>query len=358
MTKEADMKAFGREETRSAFNQYVWKKCLFIIAVTIAALFAGIYLITLGDYPIGFWECFSIVIDHITKGPGDEIKDFIVWDRRLPMAIMAVVVGVGLAVAGATMQSVLKNPLADSYTTGISSGASFGATLAIIMGVNVVAGSWGLVANAFLFSLIPMGAILLISSFRHSSPTTMILSGIAIMYAMDAITTVIRLHANPDALKEVYYWGVGSLGYANWENIPIAVGVTAAGVVIMQVVSKVLNILATGDDNAKSLGVDANKARMFSLLVVSLTTAAIVSFTGTIGFVGLVCPHIARIFIGSDNRFLLPGSAAVGALLVIVADIIARLIAPSSLQVGVVLSFIGGPMFLYILLRQRKEVWR
>ncbi len=358
MSRESDYKEYSRESVRNAFGQYLWKKCLFIIVMAVAAVFAGIYLITLGDYPIDFWECFSIVIHHIFEGPADEIKDFIVWDRRLPMALMAVVVGVGLAVAGATMQSVLKNPLADSYTTGISSGASFGATLAIVTGITLAAGTWGLVANAFLFSLVPMAVILIISSIRNSSPTTMILSGIAIMYALDAVTTVIRLHADPDALKEVYYWGVGSLGYANWENIPIAIGVTAAGVIIMQIFSKILNILATGDESAKSLGIDANKARMFSLLVVSLTTAAIVSFTGTIGFVGLVCPHIARMFIGSDNRFLIPASAATGALLVLVADIIARWIAPSSLQVGVVLSFIGGPMFLYILLRQRREVWR
>lgn len=357
MSREELYEAFDRETVRSAFDHYIWRKCAFILVTSVVTVFLGIYLITLGDYDIGFWECFQLVIDHILGHPGDDVKDFIVWDRRLPMAVMAVVVGVGLAVSGATMQSVLKNPLADSYTTGISSGASFGATLAIVSGISVVTGPWGLVANAFVFSLLPMAIILLISSIRNTSPTTMILAGIAVMYALDAFTTVIRLHADPDALKEVYNWGVGSLGYASWENLPIVITVLIIGCVIMQLISRTLNILAMGDESAKSLGIDANRMRMFSLLVVSLTTAAIVSFTGTIGFVGLVCPHIARIFIGSDNRFLLPGSAAVGALLVIFADIVARLIAPSSLQVGVVLSFIGGPMFLYILIRQRREVW-
>lgn len=349
--------SFDRESVRTAFDRYVWKKYIFIILCIVGAFLAGLYLLTIGDYPIEFWESFQIVIDHITGNIGDATKDFVVWERRLPMIIMAVFVGVGLAIAGATMQSVLKNPLADPYTTGISSGASFGASLAIISGLTIVGGSWALVVNAFVFSLIPMAVIILISAIKRTSPTTMILAGIAVMYTFDAFTTVIRLHADPDALKEVFNWGVGSLGYANWDNLPIIFVVVVVCVIIMQLLSRILNILASGDDSAKSLGVDADKLRIFSLLVVSLATAAIVSFTGTIGFVGLVCPHVARIFIGSDNRFLLPASAAFGTLLVIVADIIARSLADASLQVGVVLSFIGGPMFLYILIRQRSEVW-
>lgn len=345
-----------RESTRDSFDAYLWKKTLFILLCIAGAFIAGVYLLTIGDYPIGFFESFTIVIDHITGNIQDPTKDFIIIERRLPMIIMAVVVGVCLAVAGATMQSVMKNPLADPYTTGISSGASFGASLAIISGITVMTGQWGLVINAFVFSLIPMAVIILISTIRHTSPTTMILAGIAVMYFFDAITTVIRLKADPDALKEVYNWGVGSLGYANWENLPIVITTTAIAVVLMMLLSRVLNVLASGDDSAKSLGVDSDKMRIVSLLIVSFATAAIVSFTGTIGFVGLVCPHIARMFIGSDNRFLIPASAAFGALLVIVADIVARSIT-TNLQVGVVLSFIGGPLFLYILMKQRKEVW-
>lgn len=346
-----------RESTRNSFDAYLWRKTLFIVLCVAGAFIAGVYLLTIGDYPIGFFESFTIVIDHITGNIQDPTKDFIIIERRLPMIIMAVVVGVCLAVAGATMQSVMKNPLADPYTTGISSGASFGASLAIISGITVMTGQWGLVINAFVFSLIPMAAIILISTIRHTSPTTMILAGIAVMYFFDAITTVIRLKADPDALKEVYNWGVGSLGYANWENLPIVITTTAIAVVLMMLLSRVLNVLASGDDSAKSLGVDSDKMRIVSLLIVSFATAAIVSFTGTIGFVGLVCPHIARMFIGSDNRFLIPASAAFGAFLVIVADIVARSIT-TNLQVGVVLSFIGGPLFLYILMKQRKEVWR
>lgn len=346
-----------RQVIREQFEKYVWKKYVFILLCIVGTFILCLYLLTLGDYPIGFWESFEIVIDHITGNVGDQTKDFIIWDRRLPMIIMAIFVGVGLSIAGATMQSVLKNPLADPYTTGISSGASFGATLAIVSGITMFAGNWGLIGNAFVFSLIPMGVIILISSIRHTSPTTMILAGIAVMYSFDAFTTVIRLHADSDALKEVYNWGVGSLGYASWDNLPIIFVVLIIGAIIMQALSRVLNVLSSGDDNAKSLGIDADKMRNFALLVVSLVTASIVCFTGTIGFVGLVCPHVARIFIGSDNRFLLPASAAFGSMLVVFADIIARSLADANLQVGVILAFIGGPMFLYILLRQKNEVW-
>lgn len=349
---------FSREAVRESFGRYIWKKWVFIALCALGSFLAGLYLLTIGDYPIGFWESFEIVIDHIVGDIGDKTKDFIVWDRRLPMILMAVLVGVGLSLAGATMQSVLKNPLADPYTTGISSGAAFGATLAIVSGITVATGEWGLVANAFVFSLIPMGVIVLISTIRHTSPTTMILAGIAVMYTFSALTTVIRLRADPDALKEVYAWGVGSLGYASWDNLPIVFAVVLVGATAMQLLSRTLNILAAGDDNAKSLGIDADKMRTVSLLIASLVTASIVCFTGTIGFVGLVCPHIARMFIGSDNRFLLPASAAFGTLFVIVADIIAIGLVPDSLEVGVVLSFVGGPMFLYILVRQRREAWR
>lgn len=345
-----------RESTKRSFDQYLWKKSLFIIACIVMSFIAALYLLTIGDYPIGFGESFQIVVDHLLGTIDDPTKDFVIWERRLPMVLMAAVVGSGLAMAGVVMQSVMKNPLADPYTTGISSGASFGATLAIISGITLFVGQWGIVINAFVFSLIPVGIIILVSAIKHTSPTTMILAGIAVMYTFSSITTVVSIRADPDKLKELYNWGVGSLGYASWDNLPIVIVTTIVCGIVMFLLARMLNILASGDESAKSLGVDSEKMRIICLLVVSFATAAIVSFTGTIGFVGLVCPHIARIFVGNNNRFLIPASAAFGVLLVIFADIVARTI-DSSLQVGVILSFIGGPLFLYILIRQKREVW-
>ena len=263
-----------------------------------------------------------------------------------------------LAVAGATMQSTLKNPLADPYTTGISSGAAFGATIAICYGVGILGSSGSIVVNAFVFALIPTAIITAISVTKRVSPVSMILAGIAIMYIFNAMTTVLKLWANPDDLASVYRWEVGSFEGLDWGDVPLIAAVTIAGSLFLILVSSKMNVLATGDDNAKALGIDASKLRIICLVIVTLITASIVSFTGVIGFVGLVAPHVVRIFIGSDNRYLIPASMALGAALLLVADLVGRtIIAPAVLEVGVVTAFIGGPLFLYLVIRQKREVW-
>ena len=338
-----------REDVSLGYGKYLWKKRMFIIVcVVISILIAG-YAVTVGSYPIGFFESYQIIINHILGNVTDATKDLIVWESRLPRIIAGALVGVGLSIAGATMQSTMKNPLADPYTTGISSGASFGATIAIILGITVVGSSYGVVINAFIFSLIPAAVIIVISGLRKASPTVMILSGIAVMYVFNALTTVIMLMANPEDLAAVYNWQVGTLAKSKWETLPVMAAVTLIGSVVLVTLSNKLNILATGDESAKSLGIDANKLRLFCLVVVSFLAAGIVSFTGVIGFVGLVAPHVARIFIGSDNRYLLPASAAFGVALVLISDVIGRtVIYPAVLQVGVVTAFLGGPLFLYL----------
>jgi iron complex transport system permease protein len=178
------------------------------------------------------------------------------------------------------------------------------------------------------------------------------------MYIFNAITTLIKLFADPNALKELYEWQVGTLAYTNMNDIPVMLIFVVSGYIILQFLSRKLNLLASGDESAKGLGIDAEKMRRLILLVVALVTASIVSFTGMIGFVGLVAPHIVRLFIGSDNRYLMPASAAFGALLLVVADLVGRLIiAPQILQVGVVTAFLGGPLFLWLILRKKSNVW-
>lgn len=342
----------------SEYRNYVWRKYLFIIAMCVIAFVVGVYSLTLGGYETSFLDTLQTLFNHITGNVTDETADHFIWNLRLPRVLLGVLTGVGLAIVGSTMQSVLKNPLADPYTTGISSGASFGATLAIIVGFSFVGGDFAIIVNAFIFSLIPVGVILMLSKMRHASPTTMILSGIAVMYIFSSLTTFIQLRADPDDLKYVYTWGVGSLGYASWDMLPICFAFTSVGVAVMMIMAAMLNVLSSGDDTAKTLGLDASKFRIIGLLVASLTTAGLVSFTGPIGFVGLVAPHVARIFVGSDNRFLLPASAAFGTAMLLLADMLGRVIvAPGVLQVGVVMAFIGGPVFLWILMRQKSEVW-
>lgn len=345
-------------DTFEDYRKYQSRKWVFIAVCMMVTVIVAALAITYGAYDLSIIDVYSIIFDHITGNIQDTDMDYVVVTLRSPRVVVAIIAGVALAIAGVVMQSTLLNPLADPYTTGISSGASFGATMAMTLGLTVASGQYAIVLNAFIFSLIPMFVILGVARLKHASPTTMIMAGIAIMYVFNACTTVMMLWADPNDMDAVYEWQVGSVSKNKWAEIPLMLVVTVIGTVIMQILSRKLNVLATGDDSARSLGMNVDQMRTLNLLVVSLMTAAIVSFTGMIGFVGLVAPHIARLFVGPDNRFLIPASAALGAALLVCADLLGRIvIAPAVLPVGVIMSFIGGPMFLWLMLRKKSRMW-
>lgn len=355
---------FGSTDLDRSVREYrasISKKVVFIIVcVATSAVVAGLSL-GVGQVEIGFSDCYRYVWNHITGDvdEADRLYDFIVVQDRAPRIVTSLVAGAGLAVSGCVMQSILKNPLADPYTTGVSSGAGFGATLAFTAGFTVLGGSYTIIANAFVFALVPTAIIIAVSRLKGSSPTTMIMAGIAVMFLFNAISTVLKLMAEPDDLAALYAWQVGSVGMAEWNDIALMFAVVLVGTIVIQFFSRKLNILSTGDDNAKAMGLNVENLRIILLLLVSFVVATVVSFTGLIGFVGLVSPHICRLFIGADNRFLIPASAMFGATLLVVSDLVGRtIIAPAVLQVGVVTAFIGGPMFLYLIIKQKKQVWR
>lgn len=334
------------------------KKLLFSIVCIVAAVVVAGLSLGYGSTSIDFFRCYQIVWEHVTGNIQNTVYDYIIVNERMTRVIAAVLAGAGLAVAGCVMQSVMKNPLADPYTTGISSGAGFGATLAITAGISIVGGSYSIVVNAFVFALIPMALMMAVSKMKGGDPTTMIMAGMAVMYIFNAFTTVMKLYADPDALATLYTWTVGTVSDCTWPDLMIMAAVVIVGTVVTQLMSGKLNILATGDDNAKAMGLNVENLRIGLLLLISLMVATVVSFTGLIGFVGLVAPHICRVFVGADNRYLVVSSAMFGALLLLVADFVGRtIIAPAVLQVGVVTAFIGGPMFLYLILRQKKSTW-
>ena len=345
------------------YRHYTLRRLSFILICILSAFFVAGYAMTIGDYSLSFTEVYDYIWRHITDSIDStdirEVRaDYIVWDMRFPRICTGLIAGAALGAAGAVMQSILRNPLADPYTTGISSGASFGASLAMGVGITIAGMGYAIVVNAFIFALVPMMIIILVSKLRGASPTTMIMAGIAVMYIFNAMTTLIKLWADADTLAAIYAWSVGSIDGSSWERVSLMLPITLIGMVILQILSKRLNVLSTGDESARSMGVDANKLRIICLLIVSLMSAAIVSFTGLIGFIGLVCPHIARLVIGSDNRFLIPASAAFGAALLLLADCVGRLIIPGvTIQVGVITAFIGAPLFLYLIVKQKKETW-
>lgn len=347
------------EEATVNYHKNTIRKSVFIVACVVAVIVAAGYAMTVGDYSIAFWDTYKVIIDHLLGNVPQEFEtaNYIIWEWRLPRICTGILAGAGLGAAGAVMQSILRNPLADPYTTGISSGASFGATLAIGLGITIANGAYAIVAGAFVFSLIPMAVILIVSKMKGASPTTMIMAGIAVMYIFNAMTTLIKLWVSPDTLSAIFAWSVGSIDGATWTQVYTMTTLVLTGLITLMLLSRKLNVLSTGDECSRSIGVDANKLRIICMLIVSFLAAGIVSFTGLIGFIGLVCPHISRLVIGSDNRFLIPASAAFGAALLMISDVVGRTVmAPTVIQVGVITAFIGGPVFLYLIVKQKKAI--
>jgi len=334
------------------------KRLGFIGACIVACLALGIFAATVGSYNIPADVVFECIVDAILgREPADIGLYHIVINLRMPAIVTSLVCGFGLAIAGVCMQSMLKNPLADPYTMGISSGAGFGAALAMIIGLELIAGA-GVVINAFIFSLIPALVILFLSKFRNATPTMMILCGIALMYLFNAATQLFMLVADPEDLSAVYKWMIGSVDGTSMGEAFIVLVVTIVGSIYVQYMSNHLNLMGLGDESAKSLGVDVERQRLILLMVVTLVAATVVSFTGIIGFIGLVSPHMVRAIIGTDNRYLIPASGFFGAFLLLVSHLVAMTIAqPIVLPVGVITSCIGGPLFLFLILRNSKEVW-
>lgn len=343
---------------RRSYRRTILRRVLFIAVCAILCLAVMAYSITLGTYPITMGEVYRILWDAIINMPPENVVDAsVVLDMRLPRILGAIVCGFALAVCGTAMQSILKNPLADPYTMGISSGAGFGAAIALILGVELIAGG-GVVFNAFVFALIPMAVILLMSRIRRATPTMMILCGTSLMYMFNALTQLFMIVADPDDLSNVYNWMVGTLEHVSYDNLPIIIVVTVAGSIIVQLMANRLNVMGSGDDSARTLGVDVDKERLLLLILVTVVAATVVSFTGVIGFVGLVAPHVARIIVGADNKYLLPAAGAFGALLMLLADMASRMLTDSVLPVGVITACIGGPVFILLILRSSREVWR
>ena len=334
------------------------KRVLFIGICALASLLLALFAATIGPYPITYGEVFNSILDAILgREPEDTSIYHVVINLRMPAIVTSLVCGFGLAICGVCMQSMLKNPLADPYTMGISSGAGFGAALAMILGLEIIAGA-GIVANAFIFSLVPALVILFLSKFRNATPTMMILCGIALMYLFNAATQLFMLIADPEDLSSVYKWMIGSVDGTSMGQAFIVLVVAILGTIYVQYMSNQLNLMGLGDESAKTLGVDVERKRLIMLMVVTLVAATVVSFTGIIGFIGLVAPHMVRAIIGTDNRYLIPASGFFGAVLLLLSHLVAMTIAyPLILPVGVITSCIGGPLFLFLILRNSKEVW-
>jgi len=291
----------------------------------------------------------------------ESLDETIIWHLRLPRVIMGVIAGIGLAISGTVMQGVLRNPLVSPFTLGISSAAAFGASLAIMFGVGFTAGgTYLIILNAFIFALACAFLVYGISWIRGVTPETMILAGIALMYLFSALTATLQFFATTEQLQAVVHWTFGSLTRANWEAVFIICVILVVSLPLLMRYAWAMNAMASGGDEvAKSLGINASVVRIISSLLAVLITAGIISFTGVIGFVCLVGPHMARMIIGGDHRFLIPYSGIVGGVLLVAADTIGRTaFSPVIIPVGIVISYIGVPLFINLILTRRKEYFQ
>jgi iron complex transport system permease protein len=289
----------------------------------------------------------------------DRTVDAIVWSIRLPIAFVALVVGAALGLSGAIMQTILNNPLASSYTLGVSAGAGFGAAFVIVLGVAIpVPEAYGIPLMAFLFAGIACVGVYGIGQARDSSPEMLLLAGIALLFLFQALLALLQFIASPEALQQIVFWLFGSLQKASWSKLWIIATVLVACIPVLLADVWRLTALKLGDERARGLGVDVRRLRLRSFALISALTGVAVAFVGTIGFVGLVAPHIARILVGEDQRSFLPASALYGALLLSLASIASKTVLPGAIvPIGIVTSLIGVPFFLWLILRNRRSFW-
>lgn len=356
MVEKQPIKTSDIQEQKRKYRKTILKRTIFLVTIVITLIVIAGFSLSLGSAPISFLEAYGAIFAHFWPDTFvvSPLASIVVWELRLPRMLLALLAGAALAMPGATTQSILRNPLATPYTLGVSAGAGLGAAIGIVLGKGITDGPLLIISNAFIFSLIPVVVILLLVRRKGASPETMILSGIAITYVFSAVTTLLQYFSEANAVAATVFWIVGDLSRAAWWQLPYILVVFLACFIINIRLSMDLNVMKMGDDTAKSLGVNVERARIITLVLACLCTATVVSFTGPIGFICLLAPHICRIFIGGDERFILFSSCLMGAILLLLADIIARrLMAPIVLPVGALTALIGGPLLLILLIKRK-----
>lgn len=319
-----------------------------MIALAIVASFAWDF--TTGPAGLAPARLLELLLAPMNDAAHLDADRVIVWDIRLPQALMAVLVGAALGLAGAEMQTVLDNPLASPFTLGLSEAAAFGAALAIVLGA---ASGWMVAGAAFGFALLAALLLDLVARRLAMNASGVVLFGIALVFSFNALLWLLQYLASPETLQAIVFWIMGSLVRANWPMLGGLAAVLALCLPLALRDAWKLTALRLGEDRAASLGIDVATLRRASLLRVALLAGTAVSCVGTIGFIGLVAPHIARRLCGEDHRFYLPASGLIGALVLSGAAISAKQILPgASLPVGVVTALVGVPFFLAIVLRR------
>ena len=369
-TDETDQKKdavkLQREELQRQYSGARRRKVVWIIGLA-GLLFVLLILgLSVGGATFDVKESWHALLTGLTlKTDQMNLNQKIIWTLRVPRVLMAIIGGIGLAISGLVMQTILRNPLASPYTLGISSAASFGAAMCIVLGIStssfiagVIPANMIIASNSFISATICTLVIYGLSRTQRVTAETVVLFGVATNFLFSAATSFLQYVASEEKLAELVYWMFGSLSKATWSKVRLCVIVVAVVFILIYRKAWDFNALLLGDETAASLGLNVERLRIYGLILSSVATSVIVSLLGPIGFIGLVAPHIGRILIDSDNRFLIPVTALLGACLLVLADVLSCVIlAPVILPVGIVTSFVGVPLLIYLITRRRSEHW-
>ena len=333
---------------------------LVMLLLAVLLVLAFLWALSIGTVKLSFVQIYEGIVNQFTSGMAIEtagqgpVHD-IIWLLRLPRLVLAALVGMGLSVCGVIMQAVVKNPLADPYILGISSGASLGATAAILLGIGVALGENFVGIAAFIGAFAMSLGVLFISNLGgRSNSIKLLLGGMALSAVCGAFSSFIVYFANnKEGMQSIAYWMMGSFAGAKWENLMVIAPIVILAVLFLWTQSRMLNLMLLGDESALTLGTDLHIYRQIYLLVSSLIVGFVVYSAGMIGFVGLVVPHVIRMLVGTDHKKLIPVAALTGAIFLVVADGLCRIIIPrTELPIGILISIIGAPCFVYLMIKK------
>ena len=333
---------------------------LVMLLLAVLLVLAFLWALSIGTVKLSFVQIYEGIVNQFTSGMAIEtagqgpVHD-IIWLLRLPRLVLAALVGMGLSVCGVIMQAVVKNPLADPYILGISSGASLGATAAILLGIGVALGENFVGIAAFIGAFAMSLGVLFISNLGgRSNSVKLLLAGMALSAVCGAFSSFIVYFANnKEGMQTIAYWMMGSFAGAKWETLAVIGPIVLLAVLFFWTQSRMLNLMLLGDESALTLGTDLHIYRQIYLLVGSLIVGFVVYAAGMVGFVGLVVPHVIRMLVGTDHKKLIPVSAMTGAVFLVIADGLCRVIIPrTELPIGILISLIGAPCFVYLMVKR------
>lgn len=359
-------------ELESIYTKSANRKIAFLVVTSVLLAITSAIALSIGPVKISIMDTLKVLghafLPGLIDGPEKWWYNNIILNDRCSRVVLCILAGFSLAVSGAVMQNILRNPLVSPFTLGVSSAASFGAAVGILFGTGITGSvmlfgheffmkNMFLVALAFVSALGSIAFVIILSRRRNISRSTIILTGVIVSYLFQAGVSLCKYFSDDDALREITLWLLGGMWNACWGVDILLIPIVIAGVIVLEFFSTKINVLSAGEDVASNLGINVPRLRSTSLIICTLITSVCIAFTGIIGFIGLIAPHVCRMFIGNDSRYLFPASGLLGALVLLISDTVARMIiSPEELPVGIIMYILGGIFFVWLIGNKKKEV--